>query len=419
MLSQRRTHAQWPITVAVAAALFLAACGTGGQSPSPYQCGTAASGHCHGIAISPPGTSTATGVWLVMNTLSKKRSLPGNLFFTDETWLTSGSNDILSWVEAGQIYDRYQGLQYFWAEMNVPANRDLSKVVFHYHLLGPITAKDETIGSRVSIRRTAPDTFAIRIVAAESSYSAQTINHMWTRSKDYGQIHIGLELAGTNGAKAQPVSFQPRWWDPKGVQREWSPPASGPPGSALKPDPPIQAGWLLEPGPNGAVLLTSCCTPPTQGSGRIGGLQGYVAAARPLAQQPPGSQPPVQAPVDHPPAAPVGLTPNSADLVDHPDALPEAVRNGLLGKTGATSDPTLTTSRCGPTSAAAQQLPGGSTAGLDQARPLCWSTLSGDFQVASPPVPGKAPSTFRFNTAYVIFDGTSHRLLSAGAFNPA
>ena len=346
---------------------------------------------------------------MLMNTISPGSSGPGNLFFTDETWLSEGFNDIVSWVEAGQYHGNIKGLIYFWAEMFVPQNRDPQGVVFIEHDLGPISSTDANAGTTVVIRRTAPDLFAIQIVTSEHTYSAQTENFMWTRQKDSGEVQVGLELAGTTGAFAPPVSMHPQSWDTTGKLQEWSLPTSAPTPSGMPPDPPIQAGWLAPPGPSGAVWLTSCCTPPAHAMAPAAVLPVLRMAATP-------PTPPVPTtPIDHPPIAPTGIPAGNEDLVANPGSLPQAVENGLLGKIGATSV-AVTGSACGPASMADQQLPGPSTAGLDHSRAVCWFKFSGDFGVAAPKTHEQSSATIRFDSAYAVFDAQSHNLLSAGAF---
>src|SRR5690348_568978 len=125
-LSRRRRFAVAAVSLTVFG-LILAGCGTGKPATSPYSCGTPSRGHCYGIEFGPPSLADpgqATRVSMLMNTISPASSGCGDLFFTDETWLTEGSNEIASWVEAGQIHQNAEGLLYFWAEMFVPQNRD-------------------------------------------------------------------------------------------------------------------------------------------------------------------------------------------------------------------------------------------------------------------------------------------------------
>jgi hypothetical protein len=411
--------------VAAAVAIFvLAGCGTGQPSTSPYSCGTWHD-HCYGTTNGPWISSArghATGITLGMNTLSTDKSGSGDFFFTDETWLTEGPNNIHAWIEAGQIYDHYQGLQYFWAEQTIAPSRDIRQTSFVKHFLGPVTATDSTGSTMVEIRRSTkdpgdtPDTFKIKIWASQSSYSAKTDNYMWTREQDFGYINIGLELAGSHGAFAQPVSMEPIWLDEAGTPQKWTK------GTKLAPHPPIFTDWLVAPGPNGAVWLTSCCTKPGSSLGpstvtRQAAL-GATAAVRPLAQPRTTTPPPINTPTENPPTEPIGVTSGVGDLVDHPNLIPQAVRDGLLVKIGATSDVTVAGSGCERAAAVAQQLPGDPTAGLDNSRSLCWFKLAGDFGVSAPPAAEHGPRVQRYEAAYIVLDAQTHRMLSAGAFDP-
>jgi hypothetical protein len=355
---------------------------------------------------------------MLMNTINPGSSGPGDVFFTDETWLMEGSNDIVSWVEAGQFDERFKGLIYFWAEMFLPQSRDFHGLVFTEHDLAPISSADATAGTTVQIRRTAPDLFTVRVLTSEHTYTAQAENFMWTRAKDFGDIEMGLELAGTTGAFAPPVSMQPRWWDATGALHEWSLPSSPSPAIGTpSPEPPVQAGWLTPPGPNGAVWLTSCCTPPAHAMAMASAMPALRMAARMFDAPLPTTPPAPNTPIDHPPIAPIGVPAANQDLVAHPGSLPQAVENGLLGKIGGTSV-AVTGSACGTASTVGQQLPGPSTAGLDDSRQLCWFKFSGNFGVAAPKTPERASTTIRFDSAYAVFDAQSHNLLSAGAFQP-
>ena len=409
-LSRRRPFVATVVGLTVLG-LILAGCGTGKPSASPYSCGTPIGGHCYGVEFgTPPGE--ATGVSMLMNTISPGSSGSGDLFFTDETWLSEGFNEIVAWVEAGQFHQNTIGLLYFWAELFVPQSRDLQGIVFIEHDLGEISSADASAGTTVVIRRTAPDLFAVRVLTSEHTYAAQAENFMWTRAKDSGDVQIGLELAGTTGAFAPPVSMHPRSWDTTGALQEWSLPSSAPTPSGMSPDPPIQAGWLTPPGPSGAIWLTSCCTPPAHAMAMALAMPvSRVAAAQPT------TPPAPKTPIDHPPIAPIGVPASNQDLVANPGSLPQAVENGLLGKIGATSV-TVTGSACGAASTADQQLPGPSTAGLDDSRAVCWFKFSGNFGVAAPKTHEQSSTTIRFDSAYAVFDAQSHNLLSAGAFQP-
>ncbi|MEN3308937.1 MAG: hypothetical protein V7603_5139 [Micromonosporaceae bacterium] len=411
------TPTRRPGILAVLSGVVLAmlGCGTGKPAPSPYACGTPSAGHCYGTTLGPPAQGRPTGGSMLMNTLTVDGSGRGDLFFTDEMWLDEGFNDIRAWVEAGQIYDLL-GLRYFWAQLRVAPNRDPLENTFTSYSLGPVTATDATAGTTVGIRRTAPDAFAVRILASGSSYSAQTVNHMWTRTKDFGSLTIGLELAGTTGAFAQPVSMQPRWWDTAGALHEWSLPVASSP-DPPQADPPIHVGWLLPPGPQGAIWLTSCCTKPSSALGpQTADRLGAGAAEALIVKRNPVKPPPV--PEERPPSAAVGVAPRNVDVVANPDSLPQAVRDGLLGKIGATSNVTVTRSGCDPASVVTQHLPGQPTAGLDPTRSLCWFELAGKFGVATPPSRSSASTTLQFDAAYAVFDAQTHSLLSAGAFHP-
>lgn len=425
LLPRRRPFATPAVGGLMLACLVLAACGTGKPAASPYSCGTGSGGHCYGIDTGPPSVIhpgdvvvlTATGVSMLMNTINPGSSGSGDVFFSDETWLLQGFNELVGWVEAGQLDDRFGGLRYFWAEMFIPQSRDFHDIVFIEHDLGPVSSADATAGTFVDIRRTEPDRFAVRVLASEHSFSAQAENFMWTRAKDVGDIEIGLELAGTTGAFAPPVSMHPRYWDATGVRREWTLPSSEPTPIGLPADPPIQAGWLTPPGPSGATWLTSCCTP-AQAMTRASAVGGPpVAAVAVLAVAQPTTPPEAASPIDKPPMAPVGVATANQDLIAHPDSLPQAVLGGLLGKIGATVA-AVTGSGCDIASAAGQQLPGPSTAGLDSSRPVCWFKFSGNFGVAAPKTRERASTTIWFDAAYAVFDAQSHNLLSAGAFQP-
>jgi hypothetical protein len=433
----------------------LAACDTNRPAPSGYSCGTPQSGHCYAVTDNGLGWQPI-GVTLRMNTLNAASSSRGDLFFTNETWLTSGFNEWVAWVEAGQLYDLL-GLQYFWAELFVPQDQKADGIFFHTVRLGDITPTDASSGTVVTIRRTTPNTFGVRILAAGSSFAASTTNFIWAQ-RDYGGIELGMELAGTSGAHVPVVSYQPSWIaDAAPVTRPWTIPATGTSSGtssgtstgapAVSTDPPTNGGWIQPPSdPQGGIWYTSCCVPPAaqslprSGQGRTALQPLSLDAGRLLVRAwaaPPAGVPrtaglprtagvlrtagEVVVPSDHPTIPATGALPigAGADLLQHPDQLVAAVDAGLLTKVGPTGTTTLTAQRCADPSAGADGIPAAAFDPLPTGRPLCWFVFGGGFRVTGPRHSDGTRPVPSFASAFLISDPATGAVLSSGAYAPS
>jgi hypothetical protein len=226
----------------------------GGQpSPTPYHCGTAAAGHCYAEAFLG---SHATGFRTTVTVAN--RFLPGDIFITNEFWLTNynGNN---GWIEIGYQYQRYLEERYFWAQL------DPDTTNFTSHEIAPVPAED--IGTRVTIdvHQIGDNQFQLSLESGSMSFTMPINLHLWDGTYG-GTVKVGTELAGSTGAQASLAEFVDNQVYDTSFQRHFVTELAGPDSI----DSPPYGGWLQQPsdaagadggGSPGGVFSTYCCAP--------------------------------------------------------------------------------------------------------------------------------------------------------------
>jgi len=250
----------------------LLGCPPGQLSPTGYSCGNLSGGHCyseaeliHGAATVPQQctvdpTSHIFGYRTSISVTDGMHS--GDGFIDDEMWLTA--RDGPGWIEAGYMDDTVLGEHYFWAE------NDEITGIFVSHSLQAVPQAD--VGSYVAVEifatgsdLTTSTSFTVNIRGVATNFSQTGItNAMWSASTDqFAEVHLGQELAGSQGALANDAFFvNNSWMDSGGHWRLQSATTT----SSV--DQPPYGGWVQDPcssaqssAPNGGTFLTRCCTP--------------------------------------------------------------------------------------------------------------------------------------------------------------
>lgn len=234
----------------------------GQPSPQPYKCGDVGGfSHCYAIGgIGDHLTGFRTSIDVVTHFIG------GNGFINNEFWLVN-YGPAGGWLEVGYQANRVELPKYFWAVL------DPDTQIYTQHDIG--TIPHEEFGTRVTfdIHQTEDNTFLISVDGTFTHYSTTVVVHLWDQRYG-GSVHLGQELAGTQGAQASLSTFvDNQIYDDTFHRRfstedDWKRAAyiTTPYEAADKPP---YGGWIQPPqksqepreGNRGGAFTTYCCAP--------------------------------------------------------------------------------------------------------------------------------------------------------------
>jgi hypothetical protein len=225
---------------------------------SNYNCDPEGLSHCYGVAQVPVRDLESFGTFVDVG-----RGLnPGDGVLTNEIWLvdffSNGcSVNNICWVEVGYILDdkyRHFGLDphFVWAE-RAPNG------VYHEHALGRVP--DNYLGRKVLlvIRKTGPDTWEASVhPPAEFEGDPVLAGLSLSNAMAPHRVHIGMEMVGTSGAVAEPVTFTGHAFKVTTSPFIFILSADG----VVRSDNPPRGTWLSPPSArasSGPTFQTQCC----------------------------------------------------------------------------------------------------------------------------------------------------------------
>jgi len=232
-----------------------------------YSCGTASANHCYG-QTSWSEQPQYFGAYVDLQEPSM--NCPSNCggFIDNEIWLIDTNSQACKansfgqcWVEAGYIAQAGEGTQFFWAD-----GRPQNSSTFNLHIVGnadPVGTTDHFM--IVKDGRVSPEVFQVFIYnTSESTLYHGTSVASNGNPMSANAIHIGQELAGTQGGSAGNAEYTRNIWAVQALgpeyvfwyQREKDE------GSVRSDNPPF-ASWTINPStpppPEGGEFTTHCC----------------------------------------------------------------------------------------------------------------------------------------------------------------
>jgi hypothetical protein len=234
---------------------------------SNYSCGNASAGHCYGqTSWSEQTQYFGAYVDLQEPTMNCPSNCGG--FIDNEIWLIDTNSAACKsnsfgecWVEAGYITQAGQGTQFFWAD-----SRPQTSSTFNLHILGnadPVGTTDHFM--IIKDGRVSPQVFQVWVYnTSESTLYHGTSVTSNGNPMSGNQIHIGQELAGTQGASAGDAQYTRNIWAVQTLGPEyvfWYNRQKDE-GSVRSDNPPF-ASWSINPSnpppPEGGEFTTHCC----------------------------------------------------------------------------------------------------------------------------------------------------------------
>jgi hypothetical protein len=233
---------------------------------STYSCGNGSAGHCYGqTSWSEQTQYFGAYVDLQEPTMNCPSNCGG--FIDNEIWLIdSNSSGCTSnsfgqcWVEAGYIAQSGQSTQFFWAD-----SRPQTSSTFNLHILGdadPVGTTDHFM--IVKDGRVSPQVFQVFVYNTSEStlYNGTSVTSGTPMAAN--AIHIGQELAGTQGASAGTADYTRNIWAVQSLGPEyvfWYRRETDE-GSVRSDNPPF-GSWAIDPSnpppPEGGEFTTHCC----------------------------------------------------------------------------------------------------------------------------------------------------------------
>jgi hypothetical protein len=246
------------------ALLFLLAVWGPPTAASNYKCGNPNSGHCYGqTAWQEQPQYFGSYVDLLQVAMNCPAGCGG--FINNEMWLADTQSPACvanqfnaCWVEAGfHATDGGGNPIYFWAD-----SRPLSSSTYNNHYLNQADLVDlEHFMIIKDARNGAQGVFQVWIY--NDSHSVFFNGTSTSNNMSANTIHIGSELAGTNGASAGQAQFQRNIWAVKALGPEfvfWYNRQIDE--GSVRSDSPPTALWLINPSlppPEGGLFTTTCC----------------------------------------------------------------------------------------------------------------------------------------------------------------
>jgi hypothetical protein len=234
-------------------------------APSNYSCGNPSSGHCYGVATwQEQPQYFGSYVDLLQIAMNCASGCGG--FLNNEMWLVDNQTQGCvnnqygqCWVEAGfQAQDGGGNPIWFWAD-----SRPLQSNTYNNHFLNQADSGDfEHFMIIKDSRNGAQGVFQVWIYNDSLSVLFQGTSTNNNISPNI--IHIGTELAGTNGASSALAQFSRNIWavKPLGADYTFWYNRQTDEGSLINQNPP-SASWLINPNlpppPEGGMFTTNCC----------------------------------------------------------------------------------------------------------------------------------------------------------------